>query len=312
MRKVLLVRGSGGLSNRLQAVLAGIAYCLLSGRILCVDWRDGMYSDDFSNIFPQWFQVQGLPHLDKVPVWPASASGGLYPPFWQDWLNDAVAVEYLFDNDHLSVVNVARTSIDFTRLDYDESLVVGWAADLQPALALAPAMRQAAVRLQQPFLAQYSDREIVRWLAQTYLHLQPWLAGRVEAFAAQHFTRPRTIGIHIRYTDLQSPLEAMLDCLRCIATDECTIFVSTDNKHVQTAVCKLFPHTVFTPKVFPAGDEPLHCFVPELSNVQKGEEALVDMYLLSKCDELIYFSQSSFSRIPLLLTQLPEESVHAL
>lgn len=312
MHKTLLVRGSGGLSNRLQAVLAGIAYCLLSGRTLCVDWRDGMYSDDFSNVFAQWFQIQGLPCLDNVPVWPDDAPEGLYPPFWKDWLNDAVAVEYLFNNDHLTPDNVALSSIDFTRTAYEQSLLVGWAADLQPALALAPALRDAALRLQKPFLAQYSDREILRWLAQTYIHLQPHLLRRVEAFAAQHFTGPRTIGIHIRYTDLQSPLEAMLHCLQNIATDECAIFVATDNKHVQAAVCRLFPCAVFTPKVFPASDEPLHCFVPELSNVQKGEEALVDMYLLSKCDELVYFSQSSFSRIPLLLAQLPPENIHAL
>lgn len=312
MRKTLLVRGSGGLSNRLQAVIAGVAYCLLSGRCLCVDWRDGMYSDDFSNVFPLWFQIEGLPSLEKVPAWPADAQGGLYPPFWHDWLNDAVAVEYLFNNDHLEPKNVALTSIDFTHTEYAESLLVGWAADLQPALALAPALRNAAVRLQKPFLAQYTDREIVRWLAQTYIRLQPHLQSRVDAFAAKHFTRARTIGIHIRYTDLQSPLEAMLDCLRSIATDACTIFVATDNKHVQATVCRLFPQAVCTPKVFPVGDEPLHCFVPELSNVQKGEEALVDMYLLSRCDELVYFSQSSFSRIPLLLAQLPDENIHAL
>lgn len=312
MQKILLVRGSGGLSNRLQAVLAGVAYCLLSGRTLCVDWRDGMYSDDFSNVFPRWFQVRGVPSLERVPVWPADAMDGLYPPFWKGWLNDAIAVEYLFNNDHLKPENVALTSIDFTNNAYEETLLVGWAADLQPALALAPALRKAAVRLQKPFLAQYTDKEIVRWLAQTYLHLQPYLQCRVDAFAAQHFTRPRTIGIHIRYTDLQSPLETMLDCLRRIATAECTVFVATDNKHVQSAVCRLFSQAVFTPKVFPDGDEPLHCFVPELSNVQKGEEALVDMYLLSKCDELVYFSQSSFSRIPLLLAQLPAENIHAV
>lgn len=316
MQKTLLIRGSGGLSNRLQAVLAGIAYCLLTSRRLYVDWRDGMYSDDFSNVFPQWFRVTGVESVAQVPALPADGEG-LYPPFWREWLPEAVAVEYLFENDHLSAENVARTSIDFCRLDYEQELIVAWAADLQPALALAGLLRQAAETLGKPFLRDYLDQDIVRWLAREYLHLQEPLAQRVEEFAARNFCRPRTVGLHIRHTDLQSPLEAMLNCLRHILEaeqdgDGSTVFVCTDNRHVQATVASLFPNTVFTPKVFPAGGEPLHCFVPELSNVQKGEEALIDMYLLSKCDEIIYYSQSSFSRIPVLLACLAEEKIHAL
>lgn len=309
MQKTLVIRGSGGLSNRLQAVLAGIAYCLLSGRTLCVDWRDGMYSDDFSNVFPRWFTVQGIATLDAIPP---TQAGHLHPPFWDAWLHEAVAVEYLFNNDHLSTENVARTSIDFSCTNYPQDVIVGWAVDLQPALLLAPRLREAAEALQKPYLREYTDRDIVRWLAQEYLHLTPRLAHKVERFATRHFSRPRTIGIHIRHTDLQSPLEEMLACLRRRAEEDCNIFLATDNKHVQAAVCNIFPHAVFSPKSFPNGDEPLHCFVPELKNVQKGEEALLDMYLLSKCNELIYYHKSSFSRIPLLLSSLPAAHIHAL
>ncbi|MEG2171996.1 MAG: nodulation protein NodZ [Desulfovibrionaceae bacterium] len=312
MQKILVLRASGGLSNRLQVVLAGIAHCLLSGRALYVDWRDGMYSDDFSNVFPRWFHVRGLPTVEVIP---APQKKELYPPFWQGWLQEAVAVEYLFNNDHLNAENRARTSIDFTRIDYPETVIVGWGADLQPALALAPLLREQAAALQQPFLAGYSDPQIIRWLAQEYLHLQARLAQRVEDFAARHFPHPHTVGIHIRHTDLQSPLENMLACLRQItdtAEKACNIFLATDNKHVQSTVGKMFPQAVFCPKHFPAGDEPLHCFVPDVANVPKGEEALIDMYLLSKCDELIYYHKSSFSRIPLLLADLPAARVHAL
>lgn len=317
MQDTLLIRGSGGLSNRLQAVLAGMIYCQISGRRLCVDWRDGMYSDDFSNVFPQWFRITGLEsvaHIDPTGM----EVEDMYPPFWREWLHEAVAVEYLFENDHLSAENVARTSIDFTHLNYMQNLIVGWAADLQPALALSGLLRDKAIDLGEPYLRGVSDRDILHSLAVKHLHLQEPLARRVEDFARQNFCKAHTVGLHIRYTDLQSPLEAMLDCLRQVLGaakargEACTVFLATDNRHVQTMVRKLFPNTVFTPKVFPAGDEPLHCFVPELSNVQKGEEALVDMYLLSKCDEIIYYSQSSFSRIPVLLADLPEKNVHAL
>lgn len=309
MQKTLLIRGCGGLSNRLQAVLAGIAHCLITGRALCVDWRDGMYSDDFSNVFSRWFTVHGVTSAE-APL--TSADRDIYPPFWREWINDAVAVEYLFDNDHLSATNVARTSIDFAQTAYDEAILVGWGADLQAVLAVTPLLRQQAVAIGLPFLAHTDDMGIVRWLARNCLRLQPQLRKKVDDFAKQHFTSPHTIGLHIRHTDLQSPLEAMISHLQGLIRPDSTIFLCTDNKHVQGTISRIFPRTVFTTKVFPAGGEPLHCFVPELSNVQKGEEALIDMYLLSKCEELVYYHQSSFSRIPLLLSDFSTNRVHAL
>lgn len=324
MQKILLIRGSGGLSNRLQAVLAGIAHCLLTGRALCVDWRDGMYSDDFSNVFPRWFGLRGLTSA-PVPtgfagehcVGPDSngtdgAGATVYPPFWYDWLSEAVAVEYLFANDHLSPDNVALTSIDFSRLDYEQDILVGWGADLQAVLAVTPLLRQKAVELGLPLLAHADDSHIIRWLAHNCLELKPHLGQRVEDFATQHFSSPHIIGLHIRHTDLQSPIEDMLSCVRGRIRPDSIVFLCTDNKHVQSTVSRIFPRTVYTTKVYPAGGEPLHCFVPELSNVQKGEEALIDMYLLSKCHEIVYYSQSSFSRIPIVLGDFAPENIHAL
>lgn len=309
MQKTLLIRGSGGLSNRLQAVLAGIAHCLITGRALCVDWRDGMYSDDFSNVFPRWFSL----HTVVDTVAPLDYRGtDIVPPFWRDWLHDAVAVEYLFENDHLSPSNVARTSIDFSQTDYANDIIVGWGADLQAVLAVTPVLRQRAEAVGLPFLAQMDDMTIVRWLAQHCLELQAHLRQRVEAFATQHLTGPHCIGLHIRYTDLQSPLEDMITAVQQLVRPESTVFLCTDNAHVQNTVSRIFPRTVWTDKVFPAGGEPLHCFVPELSNVQKGEEALIDMYLLSKCHELVYYHKSSFSRISLLQGNFSPDTIHAL
>lgn len=312
MQKTLVIRGSGGLSNRLQAVLAGIAHCLLSGRALCVDWRDGIYSDDFSNVFPCWFTLRGL-DTAPLPSVNSFALGEIFPPFWIDWLADAVAVEYLFANDHLSADNMSRTSIDFSRIEYPEQVIVGWAADLQAALTLAaPLRRMLCTRHKAADFANFTDTALLGWLAHEYLELAPHLQQRVQTFAAQHFTGPRTIGIHIRHTDLQSPLEEMLTCLRQTVREDDSIFVTTDNQYVQRAVLRLFPRAVCTNKLFPAGGEALHCFVPSLSNVEKGESALVDMYLLARCDHIIHYGQSSFARIPLLLAALPPENIHSV
>lgn len=304
-QQMLVLRASGGLSNRLQAVAAGLAYCLLSGRALYVDWRDGIYSDDFSNVFPRWFQLSGVAQASP-PLLPFPETR-VFPPFWKDWLSEAVAVEYLFDNDHMSPDNVARTSLDFSRLDYPQDILVGWGWDLSPLRRMLPALRQ-----RYPDWGAFSEGETARRLLTNHLTPAPEILHSVKLFAASRFLPGRTIGIHIRHTDLQSPLERMLDTLRRLASPDDTIFLTTDNRHVQTAVSRLFPRAVFTEKQFPPGDEPLHCYVPGLSNEQKGREALIDMLLLTRCDRIIHYRRSSFARLPALLSGLPQERIHVV
>lgn len=329
----LVVRASGGLSNRLQAVVAGIAFCLLSGRALCVDWRDGMYSDDFSNVFPQWFTVRGVQSIavEDVLAHAAARPDAVHPPFWQGRIADAVTVEHFFDNDHLSPANVARSSTDWACPDEsravencpDENcadktrqgcsslvahapLLVAWAWDWKPALALAPRLRATL-----PDFAGLTDREIIYRLTREYLVPAPDLVAEADAFAAAHFA-PRTVGIHIRHTDLQSPLDLMLAALRAVAAPDDTVFLATDNAHVERAVQRLFPRTISRSKYFSPVGEPLHSWVPGVSNVAKGRDALLDMLLLARCGHIIHYARSSFARLPIALSGLSDAHIHAV
>lgn len=309
-RRLLILRASGGLSNRLQAVAAGIAYGLLTGRALCVDWRDGIYSDDFSNVFPRWFSLDG-PEQAPLPD-AAPPEGRVFPPFWKDRLAEPVAVEYLFEENHMAPDNVARTSLDFTCLDYPQEIVVGWGWNLTPLRRMLPLLRRLPSAPDGWSTREPSAEDAARHLLTRHLAPHPEIAGQVEAFAARHFAPGRTIGIHIRHTDLQSPLERMLEALRDLAVPGDTIFLTTDNRHVQTAVSRLFPGVVVTEKCFPPGGVPLHCYVPGISNEQKGREALIDMLLLARCDHIIHYRRSSFARIPALLSGLPPERIHSI
>ena len=306
----LVIRASGGLSNRLQAVAAGVGHCLLSGRALCVDWRDGMYSDDFSNVFPRWFEVRGLPTRTCEETRQRAEETCPHPPFWKEWLPEAVAVEYLFEgNDHLSPENVARSSVDFAETELPHPLTVGWAWDLSPARRLAPLLRE---RL--PRFAAATDEAIVRSLLVEHIFPAADLVAEANAFVAAHFA-PTTVGIHIRHTDLQSPLEQMLRALREVteaAGPDCGIFLATDNQRVEILVRRLFPRTLCQSKIFQGTDVPLHCYVPGISNVQKGREALLDMLLLARCQHITHYAPSSFARIPILLSGLGPEYIHAV
>lgn len=309
MKPLLVIRASGGLSNRLQAAAAGVGYCLLTGRALCVDWRDGMYSDDFDNVFPRWFDVRGLATAtcDEAQ---ALARQGVYPPFWEEWLPEAVAVEYLYpNNDHILPQSVASSSLDFTDLSLSQPVVVGWGWDLTPARHVAPLLRA-----HMPAFSANSDEEIVRRLLVEHLVPATNLAAEADAFAAAHFG-PSTVGVHIRHTDMQSPLDRMLHTLAEVAGaagQERPIFLTTDNKHVEKMVRKLFPRAITREKIFQGDDIPLHCHVPGISNERKGREALLDMLLLARCQHIIHYRRSSFARIPILLSGLTPEYIHAV
>lgn len=296
----LVLRASGGLSNRIQIVLAGIAYCLLTGRILHVDWRDGLYSDGVQNAFGRCFSL-GIPHCTELP------SGTVWPPFWQDMLANPNAVEYLFENnEHLAPENLERTSIDFSRLDYPEPVLVGWGVDLKPALQIAPLLRQ------KEGYAGLDDRALLRTLHQRYLHCSDAVNTRVESFAEQHF-RGHTLGVHIRHTDLQSPLDAFIDFLQtAVQKKKSTLFLCTDNAQVQKTLCRIFPDVCVTEKFLPENGVPLHSHFVNMDNGYKAVEALTDMYLLARCHEIVYYRPSSFARVPVLLAGLPADCVHSL
>jgi hypothetical protein len=306
VEKYLIVKGSGGLSNRIQAALAGIGFCLLTGRTLCVDWRDGLYSNAFENVFPLYFTIPGLRTVDVPP--PVSPQTTIYPEFWRERLAEPVAVEYLFDNDHLSRAVRAETCLDFTKTDYAQDILVGWAPDLEPALALAPLLARDV-----PGFSGRKPMQACRDLLRGYLRPVPELARAVEDFAAARFSPSGMIGAHIRHTDLKAPLDAFVRVIReAMNRTGHGLFLTTDNRQVQTTFCRLFPGTVHTEKFFPEPGEPLHAYYEGQDNARKGFEALVDMYLLGRCRHIVHYAPSSFARAPILLSGLPPQRVTAI
>ncbi len=317
-QKYFVVRASGGLSNRLQALLGGIAYCLLTDRILCVDWRDGLYSDDFSNVFPLWFRVDGLATATCQEVLAAFNQGAeVFPPFWKEYLPDAIAVEYLFNNnDHMAQHCQTAYDIDYAAhrglkhfLHNDAHaapILVYWGWDVQGVTSLIPLLQEKFTEY-----ALQSTVEVQRTLLQKHVSPTEKVLHEVHVFSAERFTKP-LIGIHIRHSDLQSPLPRMLATLQEVYTDEDAIFLCTDNALVEKMVQRLYPQCITRSKLFQGINVPLHCYVEGISNVEKGFDAVVEMLLLARCSQLIYYAPSSFSRISLLYGNFDPANIHAV
>ncbi len=314
MSRFFVVRASGGLSNRLQAILGGIAYCLLTNRTLCVDWRDGLYSDDFSNIFYEWFDICHVKTALCEQVFDALAQGAeVYPIFWKEHLQQPIAVEYLFPQDnHLSTKIQTLSNFDLKQEHLLENdaiaapILVYWGWDCTGINTLIPLLQE-----KYPYFKNLDNLDIQRELLQNYLIPTQNVCQAVESFYNTHFHKP-PLGIHIRHSDLQSPLPKMLNFLEKIHQKNDELFLCTDNEFVEKMVKRLYPHCQIRSKTFQGVNVPLHCFVPGISNVQKGFDAVVEMLILAKCRSIIYYAPSSFSKISILFSQLTRDQIYAV
>ncbi len=312
MPKILVVRASGGLANRLLALTSGIALALVTKRCLCIDWRDGLYSDDFSNIFPTWFSLEHVPYMPVEDVLLYMEKGAsVYPPFWQEHFAKTVAVEYLFDgNNHMSPENMHISSIDQENMHTDADIAFFWHYNEKLCIKLAPLLLPyLKERFAEAVNLQAED--VPAFIFRTCIVPKAELSEAADTFFAKHFSSS-PVGIHIRHTDLKSPLPLMLEKLCAVAKRDEALFLCTDSVEVEDMVCKLFPHTITQKKIFLDSGIPLHSYVPGISNVQKGREALLDMLILAKCRTIIRYAPSSFARIAVILAHMPKESVHVV
>lgn len=152
-------------------------------------------------------------------------------------------------------------------------------------------------------------------LLQRYVLLRSELQTEIADFCARKFQGHYVIGVHHRGTDkktevpivsfdrtLQS-LQQLVEALNKDVYDNLRIFVATDDAQFLNEVMVRYPSkVVFNDFVRSTNGKPLHLSQDMYgTNYQKGKEAIIDCYLLSKCDHLIYPSASSFSHLSTLL-----------
>ena len=287
-----LVKGQGGLGNRMLSVMTATLYSLIMKRRMYVDWRDPIYTgrsgtapDLFQDLFVSSLVDQLPDHLDSESVAPA---------LWRGRLDETLGVvgrdyDPMFYKNFKSFTKLA---IRLKPVDYTEDLVVFWSW-------------REVMRPLRPLLILFDDRyktmsnvEILRDTAKRYLQPCDRVQGLLDQFTKTHF-QPRMLGVHIRATDMQAPTEKILRVVqRQIREQDCNgVFCATDNADVEDRVRSMFPNVVTLPKGMARGGIPLH-YDPECGDrVERATQALVDILLLSKCNSLVYASRSSFGYV---------------
>ncbi|MBN1507014.1 MAG: hypothetical protein JW955_09215 [Sedimentisphaerales bacterium] len=299
--RYVLVKANGGMGNRMLCAVTGILYGQLTGRTTVVDWRDPAYSVDGTNTFSTFFTC---PDVHPETVLPAE--GTIRPALWAKE-RDASISDMLHKYDptkHSSIFIHRKYSVDVRKLDYDEDIIVFWYYT-QRIRALCRHFNRA-----QSDLAGLSIEGVIREVLTKRMMLQEGIRRQMDEFKAKHWA-DQVIGLHVRHSDKQTNLAAYKRALVRILrrAPKAHIFLATDNRAISDEYHREFRNVFSTPKWFPDDRSSMHQNDGCPDRVANAIEALVDMYLLSCCDYLIYPSASTFSWISHILSGLSWDRV---
>lgn len=292
--RFLLVKGRAGLGNRILGVVTGLQYARLSGRRLVVDWRDELYSDDDSNVFPRYFRCAQAHSLDELPD-----TASVTPPLWIGHLDESANVRER--TSRLGPIEFRSvSSVDLTRLDHPEQVAVMWVT-LSRVLFMTAHHRQAFQAL-----GRRPAYELLRGSLRSDLRLDGAIERRVDEFVRASFDRP-TVGVHVRFSDRRGNLDVIQRRLEAVTKREPTarIFLATDNAAVKAEFERTYSGVLTAPKWYPPPGTPAHLHGDNPNRFRTGADALVDLYLLARCDYLVADTASTFARVACLLSRAP-------
>lgn len=290
--RMLITKGKAGLGNRLLAVLGSLMYCKLSGRAMFVDWTDGTYAEDRENAWDYAFVL-------KAPqAGPDQISGDdVYPQLWRG--NLAKSITELIDefdpdswDDEMAVYD--RYSLRMGDLERPERILLRWSYFDD----FANVFRQMGYG----WFSQARRRQVLRKILADHVELNADIMAEFDELARLMLTRP-TIGVHIRYTDNKAPYELLAAKVDELAREnpDAAIFLATDNKKVAGEMSAKYPgRLVSLDKLMSDDGRALH---HSFQTKQALKEVLFDMYMLSRCEWLVYSSVSSLGFCASLLSQ---------
>ena len=151
-------------------------------------------------------------------------------------------------------------------------------------------------------------RSRAHYLIKKYIHIKPHIRSKIRSFYNKNFKKRHIIGIHYRGTDkvLEASgvsYEQVLSVLNSVSKKyrkkSIQVFVATDEENFLHYLQEHCPYPViFYDAIRSTNDKPVHLYQSE-NNYKKGEDALIDSLLLSKCDYLIKMA-SNLSDVSLL------------
>jgi hypothetical protein len=302
---LILVKGIGGLGNRMLAFLTASLFAAAAGRRLMVDWRDAIYTGrggTAPNLFGDLFIS---PIVDQLPERIEAQS--VVPALWQGRLDETLAVVGRSHDPkfYKHFGSFRHLAVDLRRIDYAQGVLPvfwSWREVLRP-------LRPHLTRMDERFTGM-SDWEILREAASRYLQPCERIRTTVDHYIAQHFTH-RMLGLHIRATDALAPVGKLIrTAKRLVRQQGCDgVFCATDSAEMEERMRRTLPNVLILPKQMPKEVIPLHYDPACKDRVERATQALMDILLLSRCQSLSYSGRSSFGYMASILAPIGQVSV---
>ncbi|MEH2303255.1 MAG: nodulation protein NodZ [Nostoc sp.] len=299
--KFLVAKGKAGMGNRFLALLDSILYTQLTNRKIVVDWSDETYSNNRSNVFPNYFNLHHLTQASEIP-----STQSVNPSLWKNNLEKSVnevlglyesKADLRYNNPRIW----AKYTTNMSRIDYSEDVLIRWS------------FLTETYKLRQHFsgdfayLQRLSNETILKKIIRENLSLQPNIQATIKKTIDNSF-EDNVMGVHVRYTDRKSSINTYLNFIDkiCEKDPKILIFLATDNKEVEDFFRTKYTNILVTDKWYPMSGSSLHQNPECPDRFENGVQALVDIYLLSKCNYLIYDKTSTFGVVAKLISDIPE------
>ncbi|MCS7469429.1 hypothetical protein NZK35_22480 [Stieleria sp. ICT_E10.1] len=294
----------------------GILYARSSDRALHVDWRDRAFGSQQDNLFPQLLRVLDLPTTDTLPT-----STSVLPEIWNGrldlsldelrsldleqrgitWSGDAPA----WDRDDA----IRRYSIDVTRFDLAEDVVVIWSGASMNELVTA---QQRLGMIDSSMTADQMLGDVIR----SSVRFVDEIEDRVADFRSGRFAERSVLGVHYRKTNEAAAARSLPTEKQYVRAtdraldqmpDDAVIFLATDNVMVQSLYQQRYGKNriYWTEKWLPADGRSIHKNSDCPDGSLAAKDALMDVGLLASCDRLVLTGNSSFSSLAAWFARCP-------
>jgi hypothetical protein len=313
MKKLLLVKGSAGLADRLYQLLTAVMYAKISNRQIVVDWRDECFGNTKrENLFSIAFDFQNIDAgtMESIPCNVLSVC----PPPWRGKLN-LTAHEIVQANGLYipwsSEKIIKECSVDIASCEHVEDVAVYMIEKNMEK------MRESINSLF-PCFVNRCQNEIRKELFVDHLVLNPDILQEVQELC-DTYCLDEVIGVHVRKTN-ESGMRTFGIHLYFKAIDrirrqcpEADIYLATDNAEVISAFKAKYGRIIAIDKWLPKVGLPLHRGgAPD--HRRNFKDAVVEMLILSRCSWLVIPGVSGFSNFASMMSEIPSErivSIHA-
>jgi len=318
-QKILWLKGCAGLGNRLYTLSACIEYAKKTNRKLYIDWTDGQFADKGENAFFNVFDIKDLDVIYHISEINMNSSTTYFPKEWGENVDKSVYDLYkmivnenrwlkkfplhLIPRGSMRKINGYWRSINYWEKQKDKFSLIPFFMRKENILLADdyPYTYEEDILFCSDFCPTLRGKELIK-----HLVVKDSITSVIAQFIESNNLKGKLIGLHIRNTD-KKPKEDTNKLISYLKQDKYNnkkILLCTDNPETEGYFKESLPNLITYDKEGYRDSVMAPHRISYSRDIDKGQmlrDSMIDMFLLSECDELLYQGNSSFSKISLAL-----------